>query len=172
MTIEDLIQIHDDRIERLNRFLRLVHLGTRSKENALARKARRRLIGEIGFMLDYEQDALDAELEYLYSTTPAQRELDERAAPGRCDNDDFFEVDFAVVHLLEGQLFIDNDGRILESVTGKWRRPEPGFPKMITTTPDELGDLAALIAMMEQELGITFTFDRYFWSESELEQCG
>lgn len=71
MTIEDLIEIHDDRIDLLNRFLRFAHLGLRGKENAVARKARRRLIGEIGQMLAYEQDALEADLEYRYSTTPA-----------------------------------------------------------------------------------------------------
>ncbi|MFC3722015.1 hypothetical protein [Neoaquamicrobium sediminum] len=168
MTIEDLIDIHDDRIARLTHFLRLVHLGRRGKENAVARKARRRLIGEIGQMLAYEQDALEADLEYRYSTTPAQRALDERAEPGCWDAWDHFETDFAVVPLLDAEPLAGDDGQMLDPATGAWLRVEEGYPKKVTAPIEELGDLAGLIGRIENELGIAFTLDRYFWTEDAL----
>lgn len=167
MTIEDIIEIHDDRIERLNRFLRLAHFGLRRKENAVARKARRRLIGEIGRMLAYEQDALEADLEYRYSTTPAQRELDERAEPGGWDAD-HFETDFAVVPLLDAEPIAGDDGWMLDPATGGWYHVEDGYPKKISAAIEEVGELAALIDRMQQDLGIAFTLDRYFWTEDAL----
>ncbi|ELT51208.1 hypothetical protein [Brucella intermedia] len=169
MTIEDLIHVRDERIERLNRFLRLAHLGLRGKENAVARKARRRLIGEIGFMLDYEREALDADLEYLYSTTPAQRALDERAEPGCWGNEDHFATDFAVVPLLDAAPLAGDDGRMLNPANGHWYHVEDGYPKKVPATAEELGDFAALIDRMQQELNVTFTVDRFFWTESTLE---
>lgn len=166
MTIEDLIEIHDDRIESLNRFLRLAHLGLRGKENAVARKARRRLIGEIAYMLDYEQEALEADLEYRYSTTPAQRELD--AEPGCWGNEDHFETDFAVVPLLDAEPLAGNDGWMLDAATGVWYHVDAGYPKKVTAVPEELGELAALIGRMKKDLGIGFTLDRYFWTDDAL----
>ncbi len=168
MTIEDLIETHDVRIERLNRFLRLAHLGLRGKENAVARKARRHLVAEIGQMLAYEQYALEADLEYRYSTTPAQRALDERAEPGCWDAWDHFGTDFAVVPLLDAAPIAGDDGRMLDPATGGWHHGEAGYPKKVTTAPEELGELAALIGRMQDELGITFTLDRYFWTEDAL----
>lgn len=168
MTIEDLIHVHDERIERLNRFLRLAHLGRRGKETAVARKARRRLIGEIAYMLDYEQEALEADLEYLYSTTPGQRALDERAEPGCWGDEDHFKTDFAVVPLLDAEPLAGEDGRMLDHRTGGWYHVEEGYPKKVTTATEELGELAALIDRMQQDLGITFTVDRYFWTDDAL----
>lgn len=168
MTIEDLIEIHDDRIERLNRFLRLAHLGHRGKENAVARKARRRLIGEIGQMVDYEQDALAADLEYRCSTTPAQRALDERAEPGCWDAWDHFKTDFAVVPLLDAEPLAGDDGWMLDPATGGWYHVADGYPKKVTASIESLGELAALIGRMQEDLGITFTLDRYFWTEDAL----
>lgn len=168
MTIEDLIEIHDDRIESLNRFLRLAHLGLRDKENAVARKAHRRLIGEIGQMLAYEQDALEADLEYRYSTTPAQRELDARAEPGWWACEDCFETDFAVVPLLDAEPLAGDDGRMLDPATGGWYHVADGYPKKVTVALEELGEFGTLIDRMQQDLGIAFTLDRYFWTEDAL----
>ncbi|WP_122523157.1 hypothetical protein [Pannonibacter phragmitetus] len=151
------------------RFLRLAYLGLRGKENAVARKARRRLIGEIAYMLNYEQEALEADLEYRYSTTPGQRDLDERAEPGCWGDEDHFKSDFAVVPLLDAEPLAGDDGRVLDHRTGGWYHVEEGYPKKVTAAPEELGEFAALIDRMQQDLGITFTLDRFFWTESALE---
>lgn len=168
MTIEDIIEIHDERLARLHRYLRLAHVGRRGKESAIARKARRRLIGEIGCMLDYEREALEADLEYLYSTTPAQRELDERAEPGCWDNWDHFAEDFSIVPLLDAEPIAGDDGRMFDPAIGIWYHVEPGYPKRIVASPQELGELASLIACIQQDLGISFTANLHFWTEDAL----
>lgn len=168
MTIEDLIEAHNDRIERLNRFLRLAQLSRHSKDSALERAVRRRLVGEIRQMLDYEQDALEADLEYRYSTTPGQRALDERAEPGCWENEDHFETDFAVVPLLQGEPLAGEDGRMMDTVTGDWLYVEEGYPKKITAEAEDIGELAVLIDTIQDDLGIAFTLDRYVWTEDAL----
>lgn len=170
MTIEDLIDIHLGRIERLNCFLRLAHLGRRGNESAIARKVRRRLIGEIGNMLEYEQEALEADLEYRSATTPAQRALDERSEPGCWDYEDPFETDFAVVPLLDAEPLAGDDGRMLDPATGEWFRPEAGYPRKITVAIEQLGELAAVVDQMQQNLVIGFTLDRFFWTENSFER--
>ncbi len=41
-------------------------------------------------MLDYEQKALEADLQYLRATTPEERARYERTEPGCWDNWDYF----------------------------------------------------------------------------------
>lgn len=168
MTIEDIIKLHEERLVRLDRYLRLAHLGRRGKESAVARKARRRLIGEIGCMLDYEQEALEADLQYLHATTPEERARDKRTEPGCWDNWDYFASDFDVVPLLDSKPIAGDDGRMFDPAIGIWYHVEAGYPKKIVATPEELGELASLIAQMQQDLGITLTANRHFWTEDAL----
>jgi len=170
VTIEDLIQIHEERIAHLNHFLRRAHLDQRGKESAVARKVRRRLIGEIGQMLDYEEDALEADLEYRASTTPAQRDLDERAEPGCWDTWDQFSTDFDDLPLLDVAPILGDDGRAFDPSVGRWYHVEDSYPKKVVIAVAELGDLAALIDQMAKDLDISFTLERYFWTETTLGQ--
>lgn len=169
MTIEDYIDIHEDRIAQLDGFLRLAHLGRRSKESAVARKIRRRLIAEITEMLDYEREILGEDLEYLTSTTPEQRVTDEKAMPLCEELWDAFEDDFAVVPLLDAASLVGDDGRAFDLRTGGWYRVTEGYPLKVMEAIEGLGPLADLIGQMQEDLGITYTLDRYFWTENALE---
>ncbi len=169
MTIEDSINRHEDRIAQLDGFLRIAHLGRRSKESAVARKARRRLIAEINEMLDYEREILGEDLEYLSATTPEQRTIDEAALP-LCEDDwDIFEENFAVVPLLDAAPLVGDDGRALDFTTGRWYRVAEGYPLKVTEAIEDLGPLAELIGQMQEDPGITFTLERYFWTENAFE---
>lgn len=168
MTIEDLVQLHIDRIARLERFLRAAHLGRRAQQSAASRRVRRRLIAAIDDMLDYEREALKADRAYLAATTPAERAQDERAEPGCWENEDMFAVDFAEIQLL-GRAPVLGEGRAFDAERGRWYRVAKGFPVTLPLDAQELGDLAVLIACMEGELGIAFTAVRVFWTENALE---
>lgn len=169
MTIEDLIQLHTDRLALLSQYLRIAHLGRRDKESAVARKVRRRLIRQIEEMIDYEQDMLDVEQSYLHRTTEADRAQDERAEPGWCDAGDTFTCDFDRVALLDTAPLVE-DGRAYDYSMGRWYRVEEGYPKKITVPAEDLGDLAVLIARIEINLDIGFTVERFAWTENMLAQ--
>lgn len=121
-------------------------------------------------MLAYEQDALEADLEYRYLTTPAQRALDERAEPGCWDTWDKFKTDFAVVPLLDAEPIFADAGRAFDPSVGRWYHVEDGYPKRATIAVEDLGSVAALIEKMTADLAISFTVERFFWTENALEQ--
>ncbi|WP_371349260.1 hypothetical protein [Ancylobacter sp. IITR112] len=168
MTIEDLIQLHIDRIALLAHSLRAAHLGRRSKESRpVARKVRRRLIAVLDDMLDYEQEILAADRDYLERTTPAERARDDHAEPGWCDYSDAFAIDWSGTELLDPAPLAGN-GRAYDPSMGRWYRVEPGYPIRIPVTTEELGELAALLDRIERDLGISFSIERVFWNEDTL----
>lgn len=73
-----------------------------------------------------------------------------------------------MVPLLDAEPLAGDDGRMLDPSTGGWYHVEDGYPKKVSAAPEELGEFAALIGRMEDDLGITFTLDRYFWTEDAL----
>lgn len=170
MTIEDLIVIHDERVARLEHFLRAVRLGRTAEESAVVRQVRRRLIGEIGQMLVHEVEARDADLEYLFLTTPGQRAADESAEPGCWEAEDRFPIDFDAVPLLDSAPVFADDGRAFDPAMGTWYHVEAGYPKKVSIPMAELGDLGMLIEEIATQLGISFTLERHFWTENTLDQ--
>lgn len=168
MTIENLIQSRVDRIFLLDGFLRELHLGLRTKESAAARKVRRNLISEIKEMMAWECDELVDDEDYLDSTTESERAQDESVSPGWCATMDDFSTVFDTVALLDSAPLLTGEGRALDPSMGRWYAVEEGYPKQMIVSADELGNLAALIKRIEEALDISFTVERYFWTEDQL----
>lgn len=167
MTIEDNIQNHIDRMSLLDGFLRLAHLGRRTKESAVARKVRRNLIAEIEEMIDYEQDMLSIDRTYLKNTTEAERAADSKAGPDFFADDDVFVEVFELVPLLDAVQIISAD-RIYDLSTRAYFIVEEGYPVYIPVANEELGGVATLIERMTRDLGVTFTIERILRTEDEL----
>lgn len=167
MTIENLIQSRVDRIFLLDGFLRELHLGRRTKESAVPRKVRRNLISEIKEMMAWECDELVDDEDYLDSTTESERAQDESVLPGWCATMDDFSTVFDTVALLDSAPLRD-EGRAFDPSMGRWYAVEEGYPKKMSASADELGNLAALIKRIEEALDISFTVERFFWTDDQL----
>lgn len=168
MTIENLIQSRVDRISLLDGFLRELHLGRRTREIGVARKVRRNLISEIEEMMACECDELVDDEDYLDSTTESERAQDESVLPGWCATMDDFSTVFGTIALLDSAPLVTDEGRAFDPSMGRWYAVEEGYPKKISVSADELGNLAALIKRIEEALDISFTVERFFWTEDQL----
>ena len=168
MTIENLIQSRIDRIFLLDGFLRELHLGRRTKESAVARKVRRNLISEIKEMVAWECDELVDDEDYLDGTTESERAQDESVEPGWCETMDDFSTVFDTVALLDSAPLHDEEGRAFDPSMCRWYAVEEGYPKKVSVSADELGNLAALIKRIEEALDISFAVERFFWTEDQL----
>lgn len=168
MTIENLIQSRIDRIFLLDGFLRELHLCRRTKESAMARKVRRNLINEIKEMVAWECDELVDDEDYLDGTTESERAQDESVLPGWCATMDDFSTVFDTVALLDSAPLLTDEGRAFDPSMGRWYAVEEGYPKKMSVSADELGNLAALIKRIEEALDISFTVERFFWTEDQL----
>lgn len=51
---------------------------------------------------------------------------------------------------------------------GRWYAVEEGYPKKVSVSADELGSLGGLIERIEEALDISFTAERFFWTEDQL----
>lgn len=164
MTIEDIIQGHLDRIATLNGFLRLAFLGRNDEESAVACRVRRRLIAELDEMIFLEREALAADRSYLKRTTESERAHDESQDLGWDDDDDFSEI-FETVVLLDTAPLRTDEGLAYDYAARRWYHVEESYPKRVALTDEDLGDLAALIRRIEEAFDISFTVDRYLWTE-------
>lgn len=166
MTIEHLAQRHIDRIARLDRFLRLAHLGLRGRETAVARKARRRLIGEIEEMIAFERDELADIQTDLAEATEAGVEAIEHYMTGLGNEAwDQFTTVFDKIVLLDAAPIWKRGRRAFDPAMGRSYVVEEGYPKRVPVTAADLGELGALIERIAEDLDITFTVERYFWTE-------
>lgn len=128
MTIEHIAQIYIDRLALLDGFLRLAHLGRRSKEGAVARKVRRNLIVEINDMIEYERNELDDIHDYLATATEADRKSLEHYIPSLGDEAwDQFTTVFDKVVLLDAAPRIEGQ-RAFDPSMGRWYWVEEGYP--------------------------------------------
>lgn len=80
--------------------------------------------------------------------------------------DDFSTV-FDIVALLDSAPLRD-EGRAFDPSMGRWYAVEEGYPKKMSASADELGNLAALIKRIEEALDISFTVERFFWTDDQL----
>lgn len=161
MTIENLIQSRIDRIFLLDRFLRELHLGRRTKESAVARKVRRNLISEIKEMMAWECDELVDDEDYLDRR---------RKASGRRTR--AFYPDGARRWTTSRPCSTplrDEEGRAFDPSMGRSYAVEEGYPKKVSVSANELGSLGGLIERIEGALDISFTVERFFWTEDQLE---
>lgn len=168
MTIENVIQGHLDRVSLLDGFLLELHRGRRSTESAVARTVRRNLISEIEEMIAFERGELAADKDYLNGTTESSRAHDETAVPGWDELMDDFSTVYDSVAMLDIAPLLSEEGEAFDPSADRWYRVEEGYPKHVCVSADDLGGLAGLIARIEDAFDISFTVERFFWTEDQL----
>ena len=108
-------------------------------------------------------------IEDLRKVIIAERNYDDRSEPDYWDYADEFTNDFDALPLLDAAPLFGKDGRAFDLSVRRWYQVMEGYPKRVPVRPADLGDLARLLEDMTADLEISFTLDRFFWTESALE---